>query len=248
MAGILRQNTKRGRLASRYLSRFHKLLMTIAKTFNRSFELGLGPRSKPEDEQKEGDGDGGNNSRKDRRKKKKAKKKGKGRDADNNDGGNGRQNADNSNNAGAANNGRRNGNRKAKKPPADLKCICCGGNHYVSKCPNVPADKKSWSFGQWLDFKNSDASNSAAPKRRKTATVREDDPTEDSTPQENEDGSDEESKNGNSHPRGGRSRDKGPKKQMLNATRRPDVKTGEKDSFTNGADGVVEIAGVEGVY
>ena len=49
VAGILRQNTKRGRLASRYLSRFHKLLMTIAKTFNRSFELGLGPRSKPED-------------------------------------------------------------------------------------------------------------------------------------------------------------------------------------------------------
>ena len=117
----------------------------------------------------------------------------------------------------------------------------------MSKCPVVPADKKNWSFGQWLDFKNSDNSNSAAPKRRKTVTVLENS-TEDSTPQEKADGSDEESKTGNSPPRGGRSRNKGPKKQMLNATRRPNIKAGEKNHVADGADGVVEIAGVEGTY
>ena len=116
-----------------------------------------------------------------------------------------------------------------------------------SLCVKVPRRASRQEELVFCDFKNSDNSNSAAPKRRKTATVLENS-TEDSTPQEKADGSDEESKTGNSPPRGGRSRNKGPKKQMLNATRRPNIKAGEKNHVADGADGVVEIAGVEGTY
>ena len=113
----------------------------------------------------------------------------------------------------------------------------------MSKCPTVPKDRKNWSFAQWLDAKNSANGSSAAPKRRKTAKVQDD--NEDSTPRENEDSSSEETGNGQSHPRGDRSRKKkGSKKRQLTTN----VKALERTVLGDGADGAVEIAGVPGSY
>ena len=243
VAGILRQNTKRGRLASRYLSKFHKLLMTIAKTFSRSFELGLGLKAKKNGKGKEGGNASNDDAGDNRRSSEKSGRGGKKRQNRGNRGKNGRNDANNSNNPNPTNTGGGRTARKGKQPPADLKCINCGGNHYVSKCPTVPKDRKNWSFAQWLDAKNSDNSSSAAPKRRKTAKVQDD--NEDSTPRETEDGSSEETGNGQSHPRGGRSRKKkGSKKRQLTTN----VKALERTVLGDGADGAVEIAGVPGSY
>ena len=41
-----------------------------------------------------------------------------------------------------------------KPVPAHVKCFNCGGNHYVSKCPTVPPEKRDWTFAQWLDASN----------------------------------------------------------------------------------------------
>ena len=247
IAGILRQNTKLGRRASRHIDHFHNLLKEIARTFAKSFELGLGQvQSDAVDPKKGGrasngkQANGRQNSGKSGRDGKKRGKGGKGGRNKQNDG-------DPPNNANRANNGRSGAGKVPKAPPADLKCINCGGNHYVSKCPTVPKERKNWTFSQWLKAKSSDNSNSAAPKRLKAAAVTQ---TAESKEQPGEkDGSAEESSTGENHPRGGRSRGKkDPKKRALNSPNRPSVKTGELHGLASEADGTVEIAGVAGVY
>ena len=242
---ILRQNTKRGRLAARYLSRFHKLLMRIAKTFTRSFELGLGPRGsssgKGNGEQPDQDDDNSNKrdaGGKSRRRGKKARKQRDGGRTGEND----RQTGGNDN---SGNNRRKGGGGRAGKkgPPADLECICCGENHYVSKCPNKPEARKNWTFEQWLKAKGTGDSSAAAKKRRKRPT----EPKSCSESDENAgSGTEKTETEGKIHPRGGRSRAKrNAKKRSLNTSAKA---TGEPSKLNDDADGTVEIAGVPGVY
>ena len=134
--------------------------------------------------------------------------------------------------------------RQGKKgPPADLECICCGENHYVSNCPNKPEAKKNWTFDQWLKAKGTGDSSAAAKKRRKRPT----EPKSGSESDENSGSENEKTENdGKSHPRGGRSRVKRQaKKRSLNISTNA---TGEKRKVHDDADGTVEIAGVPGVY
>ena len=124
--GILQQRTHTGIRASKRLSSFHKLLMDIARTFAKSLQLGLlrrhvSARNRPQRGRKNNTGSGHNFGSKTPQRQSRAKNRK-----------NGRQ-------------------EKLNKRGERVSCFWCGGNHYVSKCPTCPQEKKEWTMHQWFD-------------------------------------------------------------------------------------------------
>lgn len=120
----------------------------------------------------------------------------------------------------------------------------CGLNHYVSKCPTVPQDKKKWKFEDWLKFKDSQDGGSAK-RRKKQARQNNTDPERGENPSENEPSSETKSDPGNTNPRGGRPTSK---RALTNAGTVSGVKSGRNGTREQDVDGVVEIEGVTGYY
>ena len=123
----------------------------------------------------------------------------------------------------------------------------CGKNHYVSKCPTIPKDKKKWDFKDWLKFRNEESGNGGS-KKRKTAN-RTEEPESGSTvtsstePGESSSGLENETVSEKTHPRGGRSTAK--KKVLASAG----TESGSKsENAGSEVDGTVEITGVSGYY
>ena len=134
----LGQASKKAKRAGKRLREFHALLMSIAKTFQASYELGLEtkPRKKPS-------GKEGGSTR--------SKNKNKGNK------GNANPNTSPSQSRSQSPKGEGRRNKEGKlidKKGRVVKCINCEGNHYVTQCPKVPASRKDWTFEQHLKAKN----------------------------------------------------------------------------------------------
>ena len=230
--GILKQTTRRGRRAAKKLKCFHKLLMRVAKTFHESFELGLSEKSGSSS--KGGNGGNGNRGRQNSNNNQRQPQNATQNSNQKNGGGGGRNNGRKQNNRHSDNNGK-------KGPPPDLKCLNCGLNHYVSKCPTIPQDKKKWKFEDWVKFRNSQDGGSA--KRRKKKARQNNTVTENSeNPSENGPSNESKSDPGNTNPRGGRAASK----RALGTV--SGVKSGKDGACEQDVDGVVEIEGVSGYY
>ena len=145
------------------------------------------------------------------------------------------------------NDGRNNQNTQKKGPPPDLKCLNCGKNHYVSKCPTIPADKKKWKFEDWVRFRNSEDGASSTKRRKKqvqNAQKAKDGSAEaagSNRPGNNDSKSDGEATN----PGGGASTNK----RALNSAGTFSSKKSEKNGVNRSdIDGIAEIQGVSGYY
>ena len=113
---ILQQDTVKGQRAARKLSAFHSLVMSVAKTFHRSISLGLLKKGKNRQERRKGN-------------------------KNNNQSGGGGKNGGKDRNG--QNGGDKNGGKKKTNKKGELiVCFQCGGNHYVTQCKVVSAERK----------------------------------------------------------------------------------------------------------
>ena len=139
---ILQQDTVKGQRASRKLSAFHRLVMSVAKTFHRSISLGLLKKGKNRQERRKGNknnnqsGGGGKNGGKDR----------------------------NGQNGGDKNGGKKKTNKKGEL----IVCFQCGGNHYVTQCKVVPTERKKWTIAEWIAHKKSTNSDGPTSDQQNT--------------------------------------------------------------------------------
>ena len=109
--------------------------MGVAKTFHRSISLGLLKKGKSRQERQTGN------------------KK-------NNGGGGGGESGGKDAN-GQSGNKQNGGKVKTNKKGERIVCFQCGGNHYVTKCKTVPAERKKWTIAEWIAHKK--ATNSDRP-------------------------------------------------------------------------------------
>ena len=171
---IQKQGTDKGKRASKKLKSFYNVLKKIAEKFKVAYDLGLkAPPKKSGDgnnDRKGGGGAGGgrsqqrgngtqprNGGRNNSNNNNRSSGRDKGQNGDEPTHRNRRGNPNNQEDRGERNrnqrgNSRNNSNNRSRGDTPKWKkgaCYNCGGDHFVTECPTVPADRKNWSFNQW---------------------------------------------------------------------------------------------------